>query len=130
MRIKRHTSCRQPDEKTLEHLKYVNRRMLTSTVTRAAAIVLDTLNVDESTILTVPPSSRVAFILESANVYGSGVSFGITTSSSALSGGGGAGKMYNSLDGMRSNADISTWKFFAITSENEVALLQPKVIKR
>lgn len=43
-----------------------------STETSAIAIVFETLNVDESTTLTVPPASLVALTFERANENGSG----------------------------------------------------------
>lgn len=105
----------------------------TSTVTSALQTVVDTGKVRVSTILYEPPAVWVAFTFDMAKVKGIGLSFGTTMSDWILSGGGEAnetwiyvmtvrngkhlqGKMYNSLDGIWSNADTFTWKFFAITS--------------
>lgn len=104
----------------------------TSTVTSAVQTVVDTGKVRVSTTLYEPPGAWVALTCDMAKVKGIGVSFGMTMSDSIFNGGGVAnedvnlcdhrewenlhGKMYNSLAGMWSNAEIFTWKFFAITS--------------
>jgi hypothetical protein len=93
----------------------------TSTVTSAALIVLDTLKVVVSAILMLSPERRVALTLESAKVYGSGVLLGMTMPSSTLAGAGMPGKTYSCLSGIWSKADISIWKFFAMTSGHEPA---------
>lgn len=72
-----------------------NRMPPTSTVTSAAAIVFATLNVLESTTLILPPSVLVAFTLDRAKVYGSGVLFGMAMSVFTSSGGGAANRLDN-----------------------------------